>query len=121
MSGWCVPAVAPQYRQSDGGDSRDEMGGADVADVVNAVHSAGRTNSTSSPGEPRAHRVRLARDSLLVAWFRDHTRQRLGEVCRQPTECQASVHSDSDARVLPRSMSGTMCNSSVVTHSNSSA
>jgi dipeptidyl aminopeptidase/acylaminoacyl peptidase len=29
--------LAPQYRGSDGGEGRDEMGGADVADVMNAV------------------------------------------------------------------------------------
>lgn len=29
--------VAPQYRGSDGGEGKDEMGGADVADVLNAL------------------------------------------------------------------------------------
>ncbi|HEX2189452.1 MAG TPA: prolyl oligopeptidase family serine peptidase [Longimicrobiaceae bacterium] len=37
--------VAPQYRGSDGGEGRDEMGGADVADVLNAV-----TLARSLPG-----------------------------------------------------------------------
>ena len=32
--------VAPQYRQSDGGEGKDEMGGADVSDVLNAVRLA---------------------------------------------------------------------------------
>ena len=32
--------VAPQYRGSDGGEGRDEMGGADVHDVLNAMHLA---------------------------------------------------------------------------------
>src|SRR5215210_6160913 len=32
--------VAPQYRGSDGGEGRDEMGGADVNDVLNAVRLA---------------------------------------------------------------------------------
>ncbi|MEO8580823.1 MAG: prolyl oligopeptidase family serine peptidase [Gemmatimonadales bacterium] len=32
--------VAPQYRGSDGGDGKDEMGGADVDDVLNAVRLA---------------------------------------------------------------------------------
>ncbi|HEU4883938.1 MAG TPA: prolyl oligopeptidase family serine peptidase [Longimicrobium sp.] len=34
--------VAPQYRGSDGGEGRDELGGADVADVLNAVALARR-------------------------------------------------------------------------------
>jgi dipeptidyl aminopeptidase/acylaminoacyl peptidase len=34
--------VAPQYRGSDGGEGRDELGGADVADVLNAVRLAQR-------------------------------------------------------------------------------
>lgn len=34
-SGFVV--VAPQYRGSDGGEGRDEMGGADLADVLNAI------------------------------------------------------------------------------------
>lgn len=35
--------VAPQYRGSDGGEGRDEMGGADVADVGNALRLARAT------------------------------------------------------------------------------
>jgi dipeptidyl aminopeptidase/acylaminoacyl peptidase len=34
--------VAPQYRGSDGGEGRDEVGGADVADVHNAIRLARR-------------------------------------------------------------------------------
>ncbi len=32
--------VAPQYRGSDGGEGKDEMGGPDVDDVLNAIHLA---------------------------------------------------------------------------------
>jgi dipeptidyl aminopeptidase/acylaminoacyl peptidase len=40
--------VAPQYRGSDGGEGRDEMGGADVADVMNAVRVAKRLDAADS-------------------------------------------------------------------------
>jgi dipeptidyl aminopeptidase/acylaminoacyl peptidase len=40
--------VAPQYRGSDGGEGRDDMGGADVADVMNAVRLAMHLPSADS-------------------------------------------------------------------------
>lgn len=47
MQGFIV--VAPQYRGSDGGEGRDEMGGADVADVHNAIRLArGLTGADST-------------------------------------------------------------------------
>jgi dipeptidyl aminopeptidase/acylaminoacyl peptidase len=40
--------VAPQYRGSDGGEGRDEMGGADVNDVLNAVRLAAQIPGVDS-------------------------------------------------------------------------
>jgi dipeptidyl aminopeptidase/acylaminoacyl peptidase len=40
--------VAPQYRGSDGGEGRDEMGGADVNDVRNALRMASRLPGVDS-------------------------------------------------------------------------
>jgi dipeptidyl aminopeptidase/acylaminoacyl peptidase len=40
--------VAPQYRGSDGGDGKDEMGGADVHDVLNAIKLAATTDGVDS-------------------------------------------------------------------------
>jgi len=37
LAGHGFLVVAPMYRQSDGGEGRDEVGGADLADVLNAV------------------------------------------------------------------------------------
>jgi len=40
--------LAPQYRGSDGGEGRDEMGGADVADVLNLLPLAARLPSADT-------------------------------------------------------------------------